>query len=135
MRYVVGKVEAPSREQTMLENRGPLANFKVLCYSRRMTTCDTSTNSCDWDHILKTMTYETSYSSRRLAAVGGFRSNYYAPKVNDVRRVRTRRRIVWSRIVLPLLALSCLSVYRANVNAEKQYQDDLQTTYRSVGVK
>ncbi len=89
-----------------------------------------TTNTANWDSILKTMTQEVNYTPS-WTAVGGYRSHYYSA-ARPVRRTSVRRKIAWSRILLPLLALACLSAYQANSNTEQQYQNDYQNLYSRV---
>ena len=49
--------------------------------------------------------------------------------VKIARKARVRRRVIWSRILLPLLAMACVAAYQGNSGLEKQYQNDQLTIY------
>lgn len=49
------------------------------------------------------------------------------------RRVTVRRHVIWSRVLLPLLALACVATYFGNNGLEKQYQHDRQAVYSHLG--
>ncbi|HEY3779714.1 MAG TPA: hypothetical protein VGL56_01430 [Fimbriimonadaceae bacterium] len=94
-----------------------------------MYASQVTTNTTNWDSILNAMTQEVNHTPT-WTAVGGYRSHYYAAR--PVRRTSVRRKIAWSRILLPLLALACISAYQANSNTEQQYQNDYQSIYSKV---
>lgn len=94
-----------------------------------MTLLEPTAKECEWDRILRAMREDSSVLEERPEKIPDFVPVYCRPTVVVGRRQRPRRRIAWSRILLPILFLSCIAAYRASTNMETQYQTDLKTVY------
>ena len=88
-----------------------------------MYTLNPMTNNPTWENILNAMTTEAKNLQTRWTAMGGYRSHYYAQPgtaavVRSTRRATVKRRVVWSRVMAPILLLGCIFAYRGNANLE-----------------
>lgn len=110
-----------------------LASTEILWYSMYMSTTELMTDCPSWGRVLEVMTAETSpITSHWVRTPMPKAGHVIAPRVQTVRRPRVRRRILWSRIVLPLVALGCAYAYAGNQQVERQYEHDSQTMYQQV---
>ncbi len=99
-----------------------------------MSTMELMTDPARWDHVLEVMTREMPvFDSRWTLDSGHGRPRPIHTVQKTARRVGVRRRVIWSRVLLPILALACVATYFGNSGLEKQYEHDQQTVYSHLG--
>ena len=99
-----------------------------------MSTIELTTNTATWDHVLEVMSREMPVLENGWTLdIGQGRPEAIRTTHKSVRRVAARRHVIWSRVLLPLLALACAGAYFSNNGLEKQYQQDRQAIYSHLG--